>query len=139
MDKIILLGIALVFSAACAMPQGGMVKKRRGGLFDGIGQESAQQQAQPSVDETFEVITEPPGARIMVNNANYGNSPVRVTVRRMWRGDPNYPMILDTVKVEAFPVESGQCVQTGIFGQNAAKTPPQVRFNMASCAPTSGK
>ena len=130
--------LGMLALAACAIPQGGMVRKRSGGLFDSISK-PAPAQAQQFVNETFEVITDPPGARVMVNNSNFGNSPVQVTIRRMWRGEPGYPMILDTVKVEAFPVESGQCVQTGIFGQNAGKTPTQVRFNMASCAPTSGK
>jgi len=136
--KTIILISALGMLAACAIPQGGMIQKRSGSLFGAMNQ-PAPAQAQEFVNETFEVITDPPGARVMVNNSNFGNSPVQVTIRRMWRGEPGYPMILDTVKVEAFPVEAGQCVQTGIFGQNAGKTPPQVRFNMASCAPTSGK
>lgn len=136
--KTIILVSALWMLAACAIPQGGMIQKRSGGLFGAMSQPSPEP-AQQFVNETFDVITDPPGARVMVNNSNFGNSPVQVTIRRMWRGEPGYPMILDTVKVEAFPVEAGQCVQTGIFGQNAGKTPPQVRFNMASCAPTSGK
>jgi hypothetical protein len=137
MKNLIFLPVLLIL-AACAMPEGGIVKKRSGSLFGGM---SNPVQAQPRnfVDEAFTVVTDPPGARIMVNNANFGNSPAQVTVRRLWRGDPNYPMTLDTVKVEAFPVESGQCVQTAIFGQNAGKTPPQVRLNMTNCAPAVGK
>lgn len=137
MNKVMVLGAVLMFSA-CAMPQGGM--KRSGGLFDNLKQ-PAQQSQQYFVDETVEVITEPPGARILVNDASAGYAPVKAAVRRMWRGDPRYPMTLDTVKIEALPVGAGQCVQTGIYGQNSGKTPPQVRFTMTNCAaqPTSGK
>lgn len=138
MYNITILGVMIVFFAACAMPQGGMMMKRKGGggMFNSIGQQPAQQ-AQPAaqtfVDESFEVVTDPPGARIMVNNTNYGNSPVQVVVRRLWRGDPNYPMTLDTVKVEALPVVAGQCIQTVVYGDKAGKTPPKVKFNMTNC------
>jgi hypothetical protein len=132
-----LYGILLMFSAACAIPQqGGM--KRSGGLFGPAGA-PAQPRSQYVVDETVDVLTDPPGARILINDAPAGYAPVKAAVRRLWRGDPAYPMTLDTVKIEALPVAAGQCVQTGIFGQNSGRTPPQVRFNMTNCPPAGGK
>jgi hypothetical protein len=91
-------------------------------------------QQQYSIDEPVEVSTEPPGARIQVNDAFAGYAPVRTVVRRLWHGEPGR-MVLDTVKIEALPVAAGQCVQTGFFGQNSAKTPPRVSFSMTDCRP----
>ncbi|OGS08191.1 MAG: hypothetical protein A2270_10185 [Elusimicrobia bacterium RIFOXYA12_FULL_51_18] len=132
MNKFFLLGFLLMFSA-CAMPQAGMKTGRRIGALGAIAQ-PAQQPQQYFVDETVEVITDPPGARIQINDAFAGYSPLKAPVRRMWRGDPRYPMTLDTVKIEALPVAGGQCVQSGIFGQNSGRTPPQVSFNMTACS-----
>lgn len=133
MNKLILLTFVLIFSG-CAMPQPGMMGKKRPGGYLG-DMKPAPQSRQSFVDEQVEVLTEPPGARIHINDVFVGYSPVKAPVRRMWRGDPRYPLVLDTVKIEALPVAAGQCVQTGIFGQNATKTPPQVSLNMAACSP----
>jgi len=132
MNKLFLAGTVLLFSG-CAMPQQGMMMKK-GGIVRHMA-EPVQQPRQFFVDEVIEVLTEPAGARIHINDAFAGYSPVKAPVRRMWRGDPQYPMTLDLVKIEALPVGAGQCVQTGVFGQNSAKTPPQVSFNMTACAP----
>ena len=117
--------------SACVMPQPGM----QSSLFGAKFQPAVQQQRQQEyfVDETVEVLTEPPGAKILINDAAVGYSPVTAPVRRQWRGSPGR-MILDTVKVEAYPTGAGQCVQSGIFGQNSGKTPPQVSFDMAACS-----
>ncbi|MCX5791148.1 MAG: hypothetical protein NTY45_02865 [Elusimicrobia bacterium] len=125
----ILLAVPALF-AACAMPQGAM--KRGAGEPGGAAAQPAQQQY--SVDETVDIVTDPPGAKIFVNDAFVGYAPVKADVRRTWRGDPRYQMTLDNVKIEARPVEAGQCAQSGIFGQGSVKSPPQVRFNMSSCA-----
>lgn len=125
---------AVAALAACAMPPGAMVKKRGGGSLFGNISEPAQQPQQYFVDETVEVITEPPGARIHINDAFVGYSPLKAPVRRMWRGDPRYPMTLDTVKIEALPVAGGQCVQSVMVGQNSGRTPPQISFNMTACS-----
>jgi len=129
MKIVMLLAVSALFPA-CAMPQGGM--KRSVGGPGGAVSRPAQQQY--SVDETVDIVTEPPGAKILVNDAFVGYAPVKADVRRTWRGDPRYQMTLDTVKIEALPIEAGQCAQSGVFGQGSVKTPPQVRFNMASCA-----
>jgi len=133
MNKIFIFSVVLTFSA-CMMPPGGMMKARKGG--GGLFGEMAQpvQQPQEFVDETVQVLTDPPGARIQVNDAFVGYSPVTTVVHRLWRGDPSYPMTLDTVKIEALPVAGGQCVQSGFFGQNASKTPSPVSFNMTACS-----
>lgn len=128
--KLVLSIVVAALLSSCAMPQGG--RKRGGGVFGGAGAQQAQQQY--FVDETVDVVTEPPGAKIFVNDAFVGNAPVKAAVRRTWRGDPRATMTLDTVKIEAQPVEAGQCAQSGVFGQNSVKSPPQVRFNMTSCA-----
>ncbi len=132
--KNLVLMCAVGVLAACVVPQGGMMKKRAGGGLFGNIAEPAPQPQQYFVDETVEVITEPAGARIHINDAFIGYSPLKAPVRRMWRGDPRYPMTLDTVKIEALPVAGGQCVQSGIFGQNSGRTPPQVSFNMTACS-----
>jgi hypothetical protein len=133
--KHLLLALAAVALCACAMPQGAA---KGGNPWAGLGAKrtmAAQQPAAPSyVDEVIDVVTEPPGARILVNEAPVGTSPLRYSVRRLWRGQPGY-MALDTVKVEALPTAAGQCVQTGIYGQGATKVPAPVSFNMTSCAP----
>jgi len=129
----LVLAVAPLF--ACAMPEGAM---KGGNPWAGFGAKrtpAAQQPAAPAyIDEVIEVVTEPPGARILVNEAPVGTSPLRYTVRRLWRGQPGY-MALDTVKVEALPTTAGQCVQSGIYGQGATKVPAPVNFNMTNCAP----
>lgn len=128
--KNLIVMCAVVMLAACAMPPGGMMKKRAGnvGLFGNTAEAAPQPpQQQYFVDEALEVITEPAGARININDAFVGYSPLKAPVRRLWRGDPRYPMTLDTVKIEALPVAGGQCVQSGIFGQNSGRTPPLPR------------
>ncbi len=136
----ILLIVSASFSA-CAIPQqGGMKGGLLGSMSRPVGMKRRQPQQPPPesqyvVNESVEVITEPPGARIFVNDASVGFAPVKTEVRRLWRGDPAYPMTLDTVKIEAMPVAAGQCVQSATFGQNSGKTPPQVQFNMTACAP----
>ena len=126
MKIIMLIAVSVLFSA-CALPQGGMKR----GLGGAVSQPAQQQYF---VDETVDIVTEPPGAKIFVNDAFVGYAPVRADVRRTWRGDPRYQMTLDNVKIEALPVEAGQCAQSGVFGQGSVKSPPQVRFSMASCA-----
>ena len=134
--KNLILICAVVVLAACAMPPGGMAQKRPGGgsLFWNVSQAAVEQPQQHFVDETVEVITEPAGARIHINDGFVGYSPLKAPVRRLWRGDPRYPMTLDTVKIEALPVAGGQCVQSVMVGQNSGKTPPQVSFNMTACS-----
>ncbi|MDA8244532.1 MAG: hypothetical protein M0025_10495 [Elusimicrobia bacterium] len=124
----------LLCCCACAIPQPGMygaspyAKKPVSSFF---GQ---QQEAAPYVDETVDVVSYPPGARIQVNDAFAGYAPVRYSVRRLWRGQPGM-MTLDTVKIEALPVAAGQCVQGGFYGQGNQKVPSPVSFTMTSCAP----
>lgn len=127
--KNISLAVSLLILAACAMPQGGM--KRSGGLL-GERARSAQEQSQFFVDETINVLTSPAGAKIQVNGAFAGYSPLRYTVRRLWRGEPGN-MLLDTVKIEALPAAAGQCVRGGIYGQNNLKVPSPVSFEMSDC------
>lgn len=119
----------------CAIPQPGMT---RGNPWAGFGAKRSSVMAQPAaaeyVDEVIDVVTEPPGARIHVNDAFVGHAPVRYAVRRLWRGSPGY-MVLDSVKVEALPVAGGQCVQSGVFGEASRKVASPVTFNMAACAP----
>ncbi|OGR76280.1 MAG: hypothetical protein A2X32_05710 [Elusimicrobia bacterium GWC2_64_44] len=92
-----------------------------------------QQQPEPEyVEEMVEVVTEPAGARIHINDALAGHSPLQYTVRRFWRGQPGY-MALDTIKVEALPTAGGQCVQSGTYGQNNQKAPAPLRFVMTDC------
>ncbi len=115
MKTVLLLAVSVTLSS-CALPQGGM---KRG--LDGAAGQPAQQQY--FVDETVDIVTDPPGAKIFVNDAFVGYAPVRADVRRTWRGDPRYQMTLDNVKIEARPVEAGQCAQSGVFGQGSVKSP----------------
>lgn len=138
MTKNLLLVPALGLLCACAIPQPGMYGNS---VYGGLGAKRAspfmapQQQAAPEfVEELVEVVTEPPGARIHINDALAGHSPLQYTVRRFWRGQPGY-MALDTIKVEALPVAGGQCVQSGVYGQNNQKAPAPVRFVMTDCRP----
>lgn len=134
--KNIALMIATALLAACAMPQQGMY----GGLGaqKGFGAKRTAAVAQPSaeyVTETVDIVTEPPGAVVHINGAAAGNSPVAAApVLRYWRG-PAGAMLLDTVKIEAFPTASGQCVQSVILGQNNTKVVSPVRLVMTNCAP----
>jgi hypothetical protein len=116
--------------SACAFPEPGY--RGYGMMKKGSFQQAPAPPPPSYVVETVEVRTDPPGARVLVNGSDAGYSPVTVTARRLWRGESGY-QTLDTVKIEAFPVEQGQCVQTGIFGENASKAPPQVRFDMTKC------
>lgn len=116
--------------AACAVPQQGGTKRAGGAsLFGNIGQAPTQY----FVDEVVDVATEPAGAAVNVNDVFAGNSPVRVTVRRYWRGQPG-SMTLDPVKVEALGSGPGQCTQSGLFGQGSQKAPSPVRLYMTNCA-----
>lgn len=133
MMRDLLLGCSALCLCGCAMPQpgasanpffGGMVKRSA----------AAEQPSQQYVDEAIDVVTEPPGARIHVNDAFVGHAPVRYTVRRLWRGQPGY-MVLDTVKVEALPTAAGQCVHSGIYGEASTKVQSPVTFSMSDCAP----
>jgi len=129
------LVLSLAALCACVMPEGAMKGGNPWAAFGAKRTVAPQQPAAPDyIDEVIEVVTEPPGARILVNEAPVGTSPLRYTVRRLWRGQPGY-MALDTVKVEALPTAAGQCVQSGIYGQGATKVPALVSFNMTSCAP----
>lgn len=125
--KNLLLPVFLLFLAACAVPQGG-AKRSGAGIFGTIGPAADQ----PYVDEIIEVVTEPAGAKVQVNDDFAGYAPVRYNARRFWRGEPGR-MTLDTVKIEALPVAAGQCVQSGIYGQHSLKVPFPVRFTMTSC------
>ena len=132
--KNLILMCAVVMLVSCAMPPGAMKGSARGSSLFGNLSQPVQPPPQQFVDETVEVLTEPAGARIHINDAFVGYSPLKAPVRRLWRGDPRYPMTLDTVKIEALPVAGGQCVQSAIYGQNSGRTPPQVSFNMAACS-----
>jgi len=120
----------LLLLAACAMPQGGM--KGGGFRYSGTAPKYPPALSQYYIDEVIDVATEPPGARVLVNESAVGYAPVRYSVRRFWRGDPGR-MLLDTVKIEAMPISAGQCVQSGIYGQNNLKIPSPVSFKMADC------
>lgn len=131
------LFLALACLAGCAIPQPGMY----GGspVYGGLGARKraaafapAAQAASEYVDEAVSVVTEPPGARVLVNEAPVGSSPLTYSVRRYWRGQPGY-MTLDTVKIEALPVNAGECVQGGVYGQNNLQVPSPVRFVMNNC------
>lgn len=123
-----LLTVLMLVLAACAVPQAGM-KRSGGGIFGTIGPAADR----PFVDEIIEVVTEPPGARIQVNDDFAGYAPVRYNARRLWHGEPG-SMVLDTVKIDALPVAAGQCAQSGTYGQHNLKVPFPVRFTMTSCA-----
>lgn len=119
--------------AACAVPDGAM---KGSSLLSGTAvRRAAPAQALPDqyVVESVDIISEPPGAAIMINGASVGNAPLgAVALRRYWRGQPG-AMVLDTVKVEAFPTAAGQCVQGGIYGQNNSKVQSPLRFVMTNC------
>lgn len=139
MSRPILL-LPLLCLAGCAIPQPGMYGNSPYGGFGMKRAISAQQQApaQEFVEELVEVRTEPPGARVHINDAFAGYAPLQFSVRRFWRGQPGY-QALDTVKVEALPVAGGQCVQAGVFGQNNQKAPSPVSFVMTDCRPAPGQ
>ncbi len=130
MKKLALLAAAVMFSA-CAMPQGGM-KKSGGGMFA----KPAQQETLQYVDEMVEVVTEPAGAAVNINDTFAGNAPVSMSVRRYWRGRPGM-MVLDPVKVEALSSGPGQCTQRGLYGAGSAKLPSPVSLNMMNCSAAS--
>lgn len=135
MMKKLLLPLAAAGLCACAIPQPGMYGSSPYGGFGmkrALAEPPQQEAAAAYVNEVIDIATEPPGARILVNDVPAGNSPLRHTVRRLWRGEPPY-MALDTVKIEAFPVTGGHCVQSGIYGQNNLKVPSPINFNMANC------
>lgn len=129
MKNMIFIGAA-VFIAACAMPQGGMKRPGGMGLFGAAAQPA---QTVQFVDEAVEVVTDPAGMRVNINGGLVGYSPVKVPVRRYWRGAPG-SMVLDPVTVEAQASAAGQCDQSGIFGAASTKVLSPVRFNMAACA-----
>ena len=120
--------VAALLLAACAMPQGGMMMKKGSAYSAGVGGAPTDQY----VDESFRVETVPSGAQVRVNGVGVGVSPVNTSVRRYWRGQAGN-MALDMVKVEALPAASGQCVQSGVFGQNNLRLPSPVRFTMNAC------
>ncbi|MDA8130911.1 MAG: hypothetical protein M0011_05340 [Elusimicrobia bacterium] len=124
---------SLLCLSACAMPQpgryGASPAAKKPLPFMSQPQESA-----PYVDETVDVASEPPGARIQVNDGFAGYAPLRYRVRRLWRGQPGM-MTLDPVKIEALPVAAGQCVQGGFYGQGNQRVPSPVNFTMTNCAP----
>ena len=109
---------------ACAMPQGGMMKRSSPAALPPTTQ---------YVDEAVTVVTDPPGAEVRVNGVYAGNSPLRYTVRRYWRGQAPGSLALDMVKVEALPVSAGQCMRSGVFGENNKVLPNPVRFDLADC------
>ena len=132
MRNVIVLGMAVML-AACAIPQGGMVKRGAGGgLFANLVNPAVQETGS-FVDEMLDVVTEPAGARVQINDAFMGYAPIKASVRRYWRGNPGN-MALDQVKIEALPVSGGQCVQGGLFGEASRKVPSPVRFNMTVCS-----
>lgn len=136
--KNLLLFLSAAALCGCAIPQPGSSP------YAGFGMKRAMTRqpeapAQTYVVETVEILTEPPGAAIHVNGASAGNSPVAAApVLRYWRG-PAGAMLLDTVKIEAFPTAAGQCVQSVILGQNNTKVISPVRLVMTNCAPAPAK
>ncbi len=130
--KNLILALAVAMLAACEMQQGGMHRKAGGGnVFSSMSKPA--QGTQPYVDETVEVVTDPPGASVQVNDGFVGYSPAKAVVRRFWNGEPG-SMVLDTVKIEALPVSDGQCAQSGVFGEGSRKLPLPVRFSMTNCS-----
>lgn len=125
----LLFAAAVLPLAACAMPQGGMMKQAGGSPFTKPG----PQPTQYYVDEVVEIVTEPAGAAVNVNDVYAGNAPVKVSVRRYWRGEPG-SMVLDPVKVEALGAGGGQCTQGGLYGEGSQKAPSPVRLLMTNCA-----
>ncbi len=132
------LMLAAALLAACAMPQSGTyggLGAKKGFGFGAKRAASAPEAQTGYIVESVDILTEPPGAVIHINGAAAGNSPVSAApVLRYWRG-PAGAMVLDTVKVEAFPTAAGQCVQSVILGQNNTKAASPVRLVMTNCAP----
>lgn len=133
MIKDLIMFAALSALCACAIPQpdgttlfGGMSPKKRAIA-------APQPATTQYVDEVVNVVTDPPGARIQINDAFAGYSPLKYPVRRYWRGQMPDTLVLDMVKVEALPVFSGQCVQSGMYGENNKVLPSPVSFRMADC------
>lgn len=126
MKNLMLICAAAILSA-CVMPEGGM-KISQSPLMTKLTQADRQY-----VDETVEVVTVPAGARVQVNDGFVGYSPVKAVVRRYWNGEPG-SMVLDTVKIEALPVQDGQCAQGGTFGDGSRKAPAPVSFDMTACS-----
>ncbi len=129
--KNLILSAAVVMLSACEMRQGGMYRKSGGGNVFGDMAKSAQETRQ-YVDETVQVVTDPAGASVQVNDGFVGYSPVKTMVRRYWNGEPG-SMVLDTVKIDVAPAADGQCAQGGVFGEGSRKLPVPVRFSMTNC------
>jgi hypothetical protein len=81
----------------------------------------------PKANPTGQTLIEsdPPGARIEINNQYVGNAPVRVDIPRI---DPNTWMN-NSVTIVANPILPGQQVQTKYIGMNDP-TPTHIFFDM---------
>jgi len=138
MTRNLLFAAALAVLSACAVPPHGTYGRS---MYTGLGKKGAPslepQQNDKYVMETVEIVSQPPGARIHINDALAGYAPVTGPGLRYWRG-PAGAMVLDTVKIEALPTAAGQCVQGGIYGHNNVKIQSPLIFDMTKCAPAAG-
>ncbi len=128
--KVMLVIVPAVLLAACAVPQGGM-KMEKGSVVSLFGVQDDTRTG-PFVDQIVQVVTIPPGAGVVVNGGMMGHAPLKVSVRRYWRGAAG-SMVLDTTSVDALPAP-GQCAQGGVYGNNNRRLPSRIVFNMTDCA-----
>ena len=86
----------------------------------------------PEVTKAVEIISEPPGARIEVNNEFMGEAPLTINVRSTARG-----MFKENTIIRALPVRAGHYVQTKMFIDGSyvpdpafSKIPSKIFFDM---------
>lgn len=71
-----------------------------------------------------EIISDPPGAKIEINNQYVGETPVTIHIKRVFSYD-----WWGGFSIKAYPVFAGQYTQTKYIGMNES-TPTKVYFNM---------
>jgi len=77
-----------------------------------------------SPTKKVEIVSEPVGARIEVNDDYVGNAPITVEIPQ-WTGQ----FYKNTV-IRAIPNEAGDYVQSKYFSVGSEQIPPRILFNM---------
>jgi hypothetical protein len=75
-----------------------------------------------------EIISDPPGAKIEINNQYVGDTPLTIHIQRQYVG--GFDDAWQSLTITANPIYQGQYVQTKLIWRNVP-TPTKIYFNMS--------
>ena len=101
--------VALLMMIACST-QYGRRSNQRIAPYRAIAQRAAPAPVAPAITRQVEILSEPPGARIEVNDNYIGDAPITTTFHCSSDG-----RFLETTRIRALPTQPGDYVQSKFF------------------------